>query len=31
MAEYDPAGQTYKVEEGVEIDVEGEGGIFEAP
>ena len=31
MAEYDPAGQTYLVEEGIEIDAEGEGGIFEAP
>jgi branched-chain amino acid transport system substrate-binding protein len=29
MAEFDPAGPGYKVDEGVEIDVEGEGGIFE--
>ena len=28
MAEYDPAGQTYKVGDGVEIDVEGQGGVF---
>ncbi|MDP9465296.1 MAG: ABC transporter substrate-binding protein [Actinomycetota bacterium] len=28
MAEFDPAGQTYKVADGVEIDVEGEGGVF---
>ena len=28
MAEYDPAGQTYLVDDGVEIDVEGEGGLF---
>ena len=28
MAEYDPAGQTYKVGDGVEIDVEGQGGIY---
>ena len=30
MAEYDPAGQTYKVTEGVQIDVEGQGGVFAA-
>jgi ABC-type branched-subunit amino acid transport system substrate-binding protein len=30
MAEYDPAGQTYKVGDGVEIDVEGEGGLYKA-
>ena len=28
MAEYDPAGQTYKVADGAKIDVEGQGGIF---
>jgi ABC-type branched-subunit amino acid transport system substrate-binding protein len=28
MAEYDPAGQTYKVADGVKIDVEGQGGIY---
>jgi ABC-type branched-subunit amino acid transport system substrate-binding protein len=28
MSEYDPAGQTYKVSDGVEIDVEGEGGLY---
>jgi branched-chain amino acid transport system substrate-binding protein len=28
MAEYDPAGQTYKTGEGVKIDVEGQGGVF---
>ncbi|HEY7628386.1 MAG TPA: ABC transporter substrate-binding protein [Ilumatobacteraceae bacterium] len=28
MAEYDPAGQTYKVADGVEIDVEGQGGLY---
>ena len=28
MAEYDPAGQTYKVGDGVKIDVEGQGGIY---
>ena len=28
MAEYDPAATGYKVAEGVEIDVEGEGGVF---
>jgi hypothetical protein len=28
MAEYDPAGQTYLVEEGTVIDVEGEGGLY---
>ncbi|MGI9051226.1 MAG: hypothetical protein ACR2HQ_01015, partial [Ilumatobacteraceae bacterium] len=31
MAEYDPAAMTYLVEEGVEIDAEGEGGIYQAP
>ncbi|MEP7201174.1 MAG: ABC transporter substrate-binding protein [Ilumatobacteraceae bacterium] len=30
MSEYDPAGQTYKVGEGVKIDVEGEGGLYSA-
>jgi branched-chain amino acid transport system substrate-binding protein len=29
MAEFDPAAQSYKVAEGVEIDAEGQGGIFE--
>ena len=28
MAEYDPAGQTYKVADGVKIDVEGQGGVY---
>ncbi len=28
MAEYDPAGQTYKVADGVPIDVEGQGGVY---
>jgi len=28
MAEYDPAGQTYKVGDGVKIDVEGKGGLY---
>jgi len=28
MSEYDPAGQTYKVNDGVEIDVEGQGGVY---
>jgi hypothetical protein len=28
MAEYDPAETSYKESEGVEIDVEGEGGLF---
>jgi len=28
MSEYDPAGQTYKVKDGVEIDVEGQGGVY---
>ena len=28
MAEFDPAGPSYKTSEGVEIDVEGEGGLF---
>ena len=28
MAEYDPATTTYKVADGVEIDVEGEGGLY---
>jgi ABC-type branched-subunit amino acid transport system substrate-binding protein len=28
MSEFDPAGPSYKVDEGVEIDVEGEGGLF---
>jgi ABC-type branched-subunit amino acid transport system substrate-binding protein len=28
MSEYDPAGQTYKVGEGVKIDVEGKGGVY---
>ncbi len=28
MAEYDPAGQTYKVGDGVKIDVEGQGGVY---
>jgi branched-chain amino acid transport system substrate-binding protein len=27
MAEYDPAGQTYKVGDGVKIDAEGQGGV----
>jgi ABC-type branched-subunit amino acid transport system substrate-binding protein len=30
MAEYDPAGQTYKVAEGEKIDVEGKGGVYSA-
>jgi branched-chain amino acid transport system substrate-binding protein len=30
MAEYDPAGQTYKVADGVKIDVEGKGGLYSA-
>ena len=30
MAEYDPTGQTYKVSDGVKIDVEGKGGVFSA-
>jgi ABC-type branched-subunit amino acid transport system substrate-binding protein len=29
MAEYDPAATGYKTSEGVEIDVEGQGGVFE--
>lgn len=29
MAEFDPAAQGYKIADGVEIDVEGEGGVFE--
>jgi branched-chain amino acid transport system substrate-binding protein len=29
MAEYDPAAQTYKVGDGVEIDVEGKGGLYQ--
>ena len=28
MAEYDPATTSYLVDEGVEIDVEGQGGLF---
>ena len=28
MAEYDPANKTYKTAEGVEVDVEGQGGVF---
>jgi ABC-type branched-subunit amino acid transport system substrate-binding protein len=28
MAEYDPANKTYKTSEGVEVDVEGTGGVF---
>ena len=28
MAEYDPAATGYKVADGVEIDVEGEGGLY---
>ena len=28
MAEFDPAATSYKTAEGVEVDVEGEGGIF---
>ena len=28
MSEFDPARPGYKVSEGVEIDVEGEGGVF---
>ena len=28
MSEFDPAGPSYKVDEGVEIDVEGQGGLF---
>jgi ABC-type branched-subunit amino acid transport system substrate-binding protein len=28
MSEFDPAGPSYKVDEGVEIDAEGEGGLF---
>ena len=28
MSEYDPAGQTYKVGDGVKIDVEGKGGLY---
>jgi branched-chain amino acid transport system substrate-binding protein len=30
MSEYDPVGQTYKVADGVEIDVEGQGGVYSA-
>jgi ABC-type branched-subunit amino acid transport system substrate-binding protein len=29
MAEFDPAGPSYLISEGVEVDVEGEGGLFE--
>jgi branched-chain amino acid transport system substrate-binding protein len=29
MAEYDPAGQTYKVAEGTKVDVEGKGGLYQ--
>ena len=28
MSEFDPAGPSYKTSEGVEIDVEGQGGLF---
>jgi len=28
MAEYDPTKQSYKVNEGVKIDAEGQGGVF---
>ena len=28
MAEYDPAAKSYKVADGVEVDVEGQGGVF---
>jgi hypothetical protein len=28
MAEFDPAGPSYKTSEGVEIDLEGQGGLF---
>ena len=28
MAEFDPAATGYKTAEGVEVDVEGEGGVF---
>jgi ABC-type branched-subunit amino acid transport system substrate-binding protein len=30
MAEFDPVGATYKVADGVEIDVEGQGGVYSA-
>jgi hypothetical protein len=28
MAEFDPAAKGYKTSEGVEVDVEGQGGVF---
>lgn len=28
MAEFEPAGQTYNVKDGVKIDVEGQGGVY---
>ena len=30
MSEYDPASTSYLVDEGVEIDVEGQGGLYSA-